>query len=113
MSIMVYIMVIPIPVKRAVSKLGQDMKDARRRRRIPTQLMAERASISRDTLHKIERGEPTVALCHYAKVLFVLGMLDRIHDLADIQFDKMGQQLDEDNLPKRIHLPNRQTREKD
>jgi DNA-binding XRE family transcriptional regulator len=105
---MVYIMTIPIPVKRAIAKLGQDMKDARRRRHIPTQLMAERAAMSRATLNKIEKGDPSVALSNYIKVLFVLGMLDRIHNLADIQFDRVGQHLDEDNLPKRIHLPKRQ-----
>lgn len=96
---------LPIPVQAAIRKLGADVKDARRRRRIQTALMAERAMISRTTLHKIEAGDPGVSMAHYATVLYVLGMLDRLKDLADIRFDTVGQQLDEENLPQRIRLP--------
>ena len=96
---------VPIPVIRALRKLGEDIKDARRRRRIPTQLMCDRASISRGTLNKIEKGEPTVAILHYIKVLFILGLLDRVNDLVDIKYDRMGQHLDLELLPKRIRLP--------
>ncbi len=98
-------MVIPIPVNRALKKLGQDIKDARKKRRIPTQLMAERASLARATLNKIEKGEGSVAIQHYIKVLFVLGMINRVNELADARFDTLGQHLDEENLPQRIHLP--------
>jgi hypothetical protein len=41
---------VPIPVARALRKLGHDIRDARRRRRIPVAILAERASISRVTL---------------------------------------------------------------
>lgn len=53
---------LPIPAKRALDKLGADIRDARRRRRIPTALMAERAGISRMTLNKIENGDPGVSM---------------------------------------------------
>jgi len=33
----------PIPVRRAVRKLGQDIRDARLRRRIATEILAQRA----------------------------------------------------------------------
>jgi len=74
---------IPTPVTRALRKLGNDIRDARRRRRIPAEIAAERASISRTTLVKIEKGEPGVAIGNYATVLFVMGMTDRLADLAD------------------------------
>ena len=45
----------PIPVMRALRKLGSDIRAARLRRRIPTALIAERASISRTTLNKVIR----------------------------------------------------------
>jgi hypothetical protein len=73
----------PIPVKRALNKLGRDILDARRRRRIPMAIMAERASISRTTLNKVVKGEAGVAFGIYASVLFVLGMVGRLGDLAD------------------------------
>ncbi len=97
----------PIPVRRALRKLGQDMREARIRRRIPTRLAAERAGISRATLNKIEKGDEGVSLGGYAKVLFILGMLKRLEELADLKFDTLGMDLDAENLPKRIRLPKR------
>ena len=97
----------PIPVTRAIRKLGHDIRDARRRRRIPATILAERASISRTTLHKVEQGDPGVSLGIYATVLFVLGMIDRLGDLADPKHDSVGLELEEEHLPERIRLPRR------
>ena len=94
--------VIPIPLKRALRKLGQDIRDARRRRRMPVALVAERASMSRVTLGKIEKGDPGVSLGKYAMTLFVLGLSDRLADLADVRTDATGLELDEERLPQRI-----------
>ncbi|NOQ22397.1 MAG: hypothetical protein GQ565_07090 [Candidatus Aegiribacteria sp.] len=93
---------LPIPVQRILRKLGQDIRDARRRRRIPTAILAERASISRTTLAKLEKGNPGVSLGIFATVLFSLGMSDRLADLADVRHDRTGIALEEENLPKRI-----------
>ena len=96
---------VPIPVSRALRKLGHDIRDARRRRRIPVAILAERASVSRTTLNKVEKGEPGVSLGIYATVLFVLGMIDRLADIADLRHDAVGLELEEENLPERIRLP--------
>ena len=96
---------LPIPAKRALDKLSADIRDARRRRRIPTALMAERAGISRMTLNKIESGDPGVSMGSYATVLFVLGMAARLEELADSRHDSVGLSLEEEHLPKRIRLP--------
>jgi DNA-binding XRE family transcriptional regulator len=101
---------LPIPVKRALRKLGEDIRDARRRRRMPAALAAERASISRMTLLKIEKGEPGVALGIYATVLFVMGMVERLADVADPRHDAVGLQLEEERLPQRIRAPRKQER---
>lgn len=93
---------LPIQVSKALRKLGHDIADARKRRRITMELMAERAGITRKTLAKIEKGEPTVLMASYAQVLFVLGMTERIKDLLDANYDLAGRTLDEDNLPKRV-----------
>lgn len=97
----------PMPVFRAVRKLGEDIRDARRRRRIPVALLAERASISRTTLNRIEKGDPAASLGNYGTVLFVLGMVDRLADVADPRYDAIGLQLEEEHLPRRIRLPRR------
>ena len=82
--------VIPIPAARALRKLGHDIRDARRRRRIPVTILAERASISRMTLNKIEKGDAGVYIGNYATVLFALGMIERLADLADPTHDAAG-----------------------
>ncbi len=94
----------PIPVTRALRKLGHDIRDARRRRRIPSAILAERASMSRTTLSKVEKGDPGVSLGNYATVLFALGMADRLADVADPRSDTVGLQLEEERLPERIRL---------
>lgn len=62
--------------------LGENIKLARLRRRISTTMMAERAGISRPTLLAIEKGSPTVAIGHYAQVLFILGVTADLQKVA-------------------------------
>lgn len=93
---------LPIPVTRALRKLGHDIKDARKRRRIAIAIAAERASISKPTLMRIERGDYRVSVGSYATVLFVLGMTERLANIADARDDAVGLQLEEERLPQRI-----------
>ena len=99
----------PLPVKRALTKLGADIKSARLRRRITTTLMAERAFVARSTLQKVEQGDPGVSLGVYATVLFILGLSERIAELADAGTDSVGFQLDEDRLPQRVRASKRRS----
>lgn len=98
---------LPLPVTKALRKLGQDISDARRRRRITAQLMAERAGLSRSTIGKIEKGDPTAAMGSYGAVLFVLGMEKRLSDLVDSMHDLVGRRLEDENLPQRVRIPHR------
>ncbi len=97
----------PIPVARVIRKLGNDIRDARRRRRIPTQVMAERAGISRTTLMKAEKGEAGVSVGTVATLLFILGLLDRLADVADVRHDLVGLDMADDLLPQRIRTKRR------
>jgi transcriptional regulator with XRE-family HTH domain len=92
-------------VVRALQKLGGDIRDARRRRRLPMETVAERAMISRVTLLKVERGDAGVSLGIYATVLFVLGLLDPLALVADPGQDSVGLALEGEQLPERIRLP--------
>jgi hypothetical protein len=93
---------LPLPVKRALAKLGPDIRAARLRRRISATIMAERVSVSRVTLQKLEWGDPGVAMGTYATALFVLGLISRLGDLTDVRYDDVGLQLEEERLPQRI-----------
>lgn len=102
---------LPVPVIKALRKLGQDINDARRRRRIAIELMAERAGLSRATIGKIEKGDPTTSMGGYAAVLFVLGMERRLSDLVDSVHDLIGRRLEDEKLPQRIRTPHRKNEE--
>lgn len=98
---------LPHRVERVLAKLGTDIRDARKRRRIPVRVMAERALISPTTLTKIERGDPGVAIGFYASVLFVLGLSDRLGEIVDASTDELGLALAAEELPERVRWPKR------
>ncbi len=94
--------IIPIPVNRALKKLGADLKEARIKRRLTMSLVEERAGITHATLTKVENGNSGVSIGIYAKVLFVLGLIDNLYQLAEPDNDIIGRMYDKENLPKRV-----------
>ncbi len=95
----------PLPAAHALRKLGRDLALARRKRGISTSDMASRLFVSRDTLWRLERGDPTVALGTLVTATFVLGLHDRIANLASPGSDELALSLDEIRLPQRIRRP--------
>lgn len=95
---------LPVPVLKSLRKLGQDINDARRRRRITIELMAERAGLSKATISKVEKGDSTASMGAYSAVLFVLGLADGLNQLADAAHDLIGRQLEQEKLPQRVRL---------
>lgn len=83
-------------------QVGSDLRNARRRRRLPTAVVAERAQISLPTLGRVERGDASVAFGTYAIVMWVLGMSARLAQLAAAETDPIGLGLEEERLPRRI-----------
>jgi len=90
-----------ISIRRNLKTLGKDLKNARLRRRLKMTTIAERAGISRETLAKIQKGDPGVSMGAYAMVIFAIGLGTDWMSLADIKNDQMGQMIDEDRIPKR------------
>lgn len=93
---------LPRSARQALAKLGEDIAVARKKRRISTVSMAERAFISRGTLYKVEKGDPSVSMGIYATVLSILGLVEGLGDIADRGTDTLGLDIDEDRLPKKI-----------
>lgn len=94
----------PAAVRRSLRKLGADIHDARRRRKLPMAVVAERAFTSRSTLQKVESGDANVSIGIYASVLQALGLLEGLSQVADIGNDIVGQALASADLPKHVHL---------
>ncbi len=98
---------LPRAARQALVKLGEDITVARKKRRISTISMAERAFISRGTLYKVERGDPTVSMGVYATVLAILGLVEGLGLIADRRDDTLGLDIEEGRLPKNIVSPGR------
>jgi transcriptional regulator with XRE-family HTH domain len=86
---------------RALRKLGSDLRDARLRRRLSMQVVADRARTTRATLTRIERGDPAVSIGIYCSTLNALGLLDGVSMLADVATDRVGVELEASRLPRR------------
>lgn len=87
--------------------LGQRLKDARLRRRFSMETVCARADISRPTLYKVEKGDPTVAIGIYVNVLRVLGLVEDLGIIA--KEDAIGRRIQDDTLPNRKRAPRRKS----
>ncbi|HTW41278.1 MAG TPA: helix-turn-helix transcriptional regulator [Solirubrobacteraceae bacterium] len=92
---------------RATRLLGAQIRQARRERRWSTSELAERAGITRPTLHKLEAGEPTVGLGIAFETAALLGVplfredRERLSIDAELTRERLAV------LPQRIRRPAR------
>jgi transcriptional regulator with XRE-family HTH domain len=91
---------LPQSAAHALAKLGRDLSLARRRRRLSQASLAERSGIGVNTV--LERGEPGGSIEHLARILHVLGEIERFENLLDTGSDEVGLVLMDENLPERI-----------
>lgn len=77
--------------KQIIEQVGENIRLARKRRKLTMIQVAERASIDRSTLYLIEKGNPRVSMGAYFNVLRVLGLQDDFLKLA--ADDEMGRKL--------------------
>ena len=92
----------PDPVTRAIAKLGRDISLARRRRRLSQASLADRSGIAVNTVRRLEKGEPSGSIEHLARILYVLGELERLEALLDTGTDELGLLMMDESLPQRI-----------
>jgi transcriptional regulator with XRE-family HTH domain len=93
---------LPEPVTRAIAKLGRDISLARRRRRLSQASLADRSGIGVNTVRRLEKGEPSGSIEHLARILYVLGELERLEKLLDTGTDEVGLLMMDEDLPQRV-----------
>jgi len=93
---------IPLPVERAIAKLGRDLSLARRRRQITQASLAERIGASLATVRRLEKGDPRIPIHFMARTLQVFGELDRLNQLLDTGEDQIGLSLMDEQVAKRV-----------
>jgi transcriptional regulator with XRE-family HTH domain len=79
-----------------LQSVGENIKLARKRRKLTTFQVSERASIDRTTLYQIEKGAPSVSMGAYFNVMRVLGLQDDFLKLASD--DKQGRTIQDLDL---------------
>ena len=98
---------LPLTARRSLITLGHNLALARKKRRLSTVSMSERSFVSRTTLAKIEKGDPSVSIGAYASVLAILGLEQQLGEVAHRTKDSLGLDIDEKQLPKRIRTRRR------
>lgn len=68
------------PVAARLSDLGGRIRAHRERQKISATVAAEAAGMSRVTLHRIERGEPSVTMGAYLSAMEAIGLQLALHD---------------------------------
>jgi transcriptional regulator with XRE-family HTH domain len=82
--------------QKILEKVGENIKLARKRRKLTTIQVAERADINRTTLYQIEKGNSSVSFGAYFNVLRVLNLHEDFLKLA--ADDELGRKLQDLNL---------------
>lgn len=79
--------------------MGEQIMLARKRRHLSMQDIADRATVTRLTVSKVEHGDPTVSMGIYARILFALNLEKDITLIA--ADDPLGRQLQDAELLRR------------
>ena len=82
--------------KRILKTLGENLKLARKRRKLSAEMLSERANISRSTLWSIESGKANISIESLLQVLSVLGLQDDLKEIA--ANDLLGRKLQDAKL---------------
>ena len=82
--------------QKVLEQVGENIKLARKRRKLTTIQVSERAGIDRSTLYQIEKGNGSVSMAAYFNTLRVLGLQDDFLKLA--ADDTLGRKLQDLSL---------------
>lgn len=89
-------------VKDTFAEVGASLKTWRMLYKLKAVQVAERAGISLGTLHKIEKGDPSISVGAFLEVLNSLGLLESFSDSLDPLNSDLGRMRINENMPKRI-----------
>lgn len=71
-----------------LKQLGENLTIARKRRKEPRTVWAERIGVTEPTLMRMEKGDPSVSFGTYATALWLIGRVQAISELAAPELDR-------------------------
>jgi len=98
---------IPLSVEKALKQVGENIRIARKRRSWTIEEMASKMFVSRQTLAKLENGDPSTGLTVLTSALWVLGLDGELADLGSPEKDKVGIFFERKKQPKRVRKNNK------
>ncbi|HEY3451276.1 MAG TPA: helix-turn-helix transcriptional regulator [Myxococcales bacterium] len=90
-------------VKRALAVLGEHLREARLRRELSIETVAQQVGVSRKTVAEAERGKATTRIGVYAGMLGVLGLVSQLENLATRDMepdDEFAEETDRKRAPR-------------
>jgi len=83
-------------------ELGRHIRNARKIRHLSMEELAARSLTNRETLRRLEKGEPGVSIGTLAHILWVLGLEANLGNVASLEVDPHGRARLALELPQRI-----------
>lgn len=92
----------PPDIEKKLVLIGERIAQARKRRRVSMDDLASRMFVTRNTLARLEKGDPGVSMGVMASALWALGLEQDLLEIAVPEKDKTGLYLESRRLPERI-----------
>ena len=104
---------LPDSLLNALRVFGDDLSAARRARRLSQDSLAGRMNVSRRTVMRMERGDPSVSMASYAGAAWIMGLEKNLLNSIASEYDPVQQREARLGLPKRINPPRQKTMKPD
>ena len=93
---------LPARSRIAARTMGEHLTAWRKLQGLTAEQVADRVGVTRDTLRKLEKGDPTVGFGVFVDVARVLGTLDEVVKALDPYETDLGRARADQALPKRV-----------
>lgn len=80
-------------IQQQLVDIGKEIRSSRLARRLTIEFLAAKAGSSAATIKRIEQGDPSVSMGHWASCMDALGMLHRVAQAAAVSNDPGTQAL--------------------
>lgn len=91
-----------VRTKLAARSIGESINTCRKLRHLTMEQLAFKANVSRNTISRLEKGDPSVSFETVLNVANMLEILDQVIDAFDPYENDYGRMFADNELPKRV-----------
>lgn len=93
---------VPFRVKETMKDIGHDISAWRKLLGMKAETLAFKASVSKDTISRLENGDPGITMATFLNVCHVLHLAEGVEQACDPFETDFGRLRGEQNLPERV-----------